>query len=274
MPLTPANFDFVRMLVRQRAAIVLAPDKAYLAETRLSSLAWQEGLSSVDHLLARLRSGPDDGLQRKVVEAMTTNETSFFRDLHPFEALRQTVLPELVQRRPAAVGLHLWSAACASGQEPYSLAMLVHEHFPTLAAGRLRIIASDLSTEMLDRARQGVYSQMEVNRGLPARLLVKYFQKHGQDWQIKDDVRRLVEFRPINLVGAWPALPALDVVLLRNVLIYFDVATKKQILGKVRQLLRPDGCLILGGAETTINLDDAFERVTAGRSGYYRLRQG
>jgi chemotaxis protein methyltransferase CheR len=272
MSLTPANFDYVRTLVRQRAAIVLAQDKVYLAETRLAALAWQEGFSSVDHLLARLRSGPDDGLHRKVVEAMTTNETSFFRDFHPFEVLRQTVLPELMQRRPAGVALHVWSAACASGQEPYSLAMLVCEHFPALAAGRLRILASDLSTEMLDRARKGVYGQMEVNRGLPARLLVKYFQKQGSDWQIKDDVRRLIEFRQINLVGTWPALPALDVVLLRNVLIYFDVATKKQILGKVRQLLRPDGCLILGGAETTINLDDTFERVAVGRSGYYRLR--
>jgi chemotaxis protein methyltransferase CheR len=251
---------------------VLDGDKAYLAETRLGPLARCEGFPSVDDLLTRLRSSPDDGLHRKVVEAMTTNETSFFRDSHPFELLRQTVLPELVRRRAAGRDLSLWSAACSSGQEPYSVAMLVREHFPALAAGGLRIIASDLSTEMLDRARQGLYTQMEVNRGLPARLLVKYFDKQGPHWQIKDDLRRLVEFRPINLTNAWPPLPALDVILLRNVLIYFDVATKQRILAKVRQVLRPDGYLLLGGAETTINLDDAFERVQVDRSGYYRLR--
>jgi chemotaxis protein methyltransferase CheR len=207
-----------------------------------------------------------------VVELMTTNETWFFRDLRPFEVLRSSILPELLTRRSDERRLHIWSAACSSGQEPYTMAMIISEHFPQLASWNVRIIATDLSTEILDRARAGRYSQLEVNRGMPAALLVKYFRKVGNEWHISDAIRRQVEFRELNLVEAWLVLPLMDLVFLRNVLIYFDVETKKSIFGRVRRLLRPDGYLMLGGAETTLNIDDAFERTAFDRAGAYQLR--
>ncbi|HVS36712.1 MAG TPA: protein-glutamate O-methyltransferase CheR [Gemmataceae bacterium] len=272
MSLNAADLQYLCVLVRQRSAIVL-DGKAYLFEARLGSLARREGFSSLDALVTHLRAGAADGLHEKVVESMTINETSFFRDLHPFEHLRTEVLPELMRARAAERRLNIWCAACSTGQEPYSVAMLIREHFPALTGWAVRILAADLSPDSLERARQGRYSQMEINRGLPARLLVKYFQKHGAEWRIKDEVRRMVEFRRANLIDPWPALPPQDVILLRNVLIYFDEATKKAILGKVRRLLRPDGRLFLGAAETTFNLDDGFERVQAGRTACYRPAQ-
>jgi chemotaxis protein methyltransferase CheR len=222
-------------------------------------------------MVAWLGAKKFDGLQRKIVEAMTTNETSFFRDFHPFEALRKSILPELITKRASSRELNFWSAACSSGQEPYSLALLLQENFPSLTGWSVRIIATELSAEMLVRAREGRYSQLEVNRGLPASLLVKYFQQHGSDWQIREDVRRKVEFQFLNLADPWPLLPPMDVVLMRNVLIYFGLDTKKKILGRVRQLLKLDGFLFLGGAETTFNLDDTFERAQFDRTICYRV---
>jgi chemotaxis protein methyltransferase CheR len=271
--LSQADFDFVRALVQQRSAIVLESDKAYLVETRLLPLARREGLDSVRALVARLSVGPGNGLHEQVVEAMTTNETFFFRDASPFEGLRQAVLPDLVRRRAAERRLHIWSAACSSGQEPYSVAMLLREHRCVPEGWGVRILASDLSAAMLERAREGRYSQLEVSRGLPAALLAKYFERQGPEWQIKAELRRMVELSRVNLIEAWPAQPPLDVVLLRNVLIYFDVPTKKRILANVRRVLRPDGYLFLGGAETTLNLDDAYERAPLGGVSCYRLRQ-
>lgn len=273
MPLSSADFDYISTLVRKRSAIVLESEKSYLAESRLVNLARHEGFESVDALIAGMRANPVTGLTQKVVEAMTTNETSFFRDNQPFEMLREHILPELVQKRAVQRRLSIWCAACSTGQEPYTIAMLLHEHFGGLSGWSVDLLATDLSTAALEKAKQGRYTQLEVNRGLSARLLVKYFQRQGLDWQIADEIRRMVRFRPLNLIESWPSLPALDVIFLRNVLIYFDVATKKTILGKVRQLLRPDGYLFLGGAETTLNLDDRFERVNYQRAGCYRLRQ-
>ncbi len=272
MTLSQADFEYICALVHQRSALVLESEKAYLVETRLLTLARREGLDSTADFVARMRAAPNSELHQRVVEALANHETSFFRDLHPFEVLRQRILPEIVQRRAAEANVHIWSAACSSGQEPYSIAMLIREHFPALRNGKVRIIGSDLSAEILQRARQGRYCQLDVNRGLPARLLVKYFEQAGRDWQIKDEIRLMVEFRPLNLIESWPVLPAADIILLRNVLIYFDMATKKHILRKVRQVLRPDGYLFLGGAETTLNLDDAFERVPLDRCGCYRVR--
>jgi chemotaxis protein methyltransferase CheR len=273
LALTIADFDLVRTMVRQRSGIVLDEGKAYLLEARLSGLAVREGFASVERLLASFRTERSNGLETRVVEVMTTNETSFFRDIQPFEALRQVVLPDLLERRAREKRLSIWCAASSSGQEPYSLAMLLHEHFPNIVATwKMQIIASDLSTEVLDRARSGLYSQVEVNRGLPARLLVKFFEQRGLQWQLKDDIRRMVALKQLNLVESWPPLPPPDIVMLRNVLIYFDVEMKKTILGKIRRLLRPDGYLFLGGAETTMNLDDGFERVSFNRGGCYRLR--
>jgi chemotaxis protein methyltransferase CheR len=271
--LNSSDFDYIRNLVHSRSAIVLEPEKMYLIDARLTPVARQHGLNSLSEMIQHLRECPANALHQQVVEAMTTNETSFFRDLHPFETLRQTLLPELIAKRAAHKSLGIWSAACSSGQEPYTIAMLLREHSTPLTNWNVRLIATDLATKTLSRAREGMYNQSEVNRGLPAPLLVKYFQKQGQNWQIKEDIRRMVQFTELNLVGEWPSMPPLDIVFLRNVLIYFSTDTKKLILKKVRQVLRPDGYLFLGAAETTLNLDDAFERVQLGKTICYRLVQ-
>lgn len=273
MPLDVADFDHVRGLVRKHSAIVLEDEKAYLVESRLLNLARKEGIPTVQDLVRKLRANPNNGLHQKVIEAMTTNETSFFRDVHPFESLRKSVLPDLFQRRAADRKLSIWCGASSTGQEPYTIAIILREHFASYSGWDIKIIATDLSTEVLARCRQGCYSQLEVNRGLPAPLLLKYFQRQGTEWQLKEDVRRLVEFRQLNLLEVNFGLPPADIVFLRNVLIYFDVPTKKAILQKVRQVLRPDGYFFLGGAETTMHLDDAFERLSFDRSSCYRLRK-
>ena len=271
--ISPSDFNYIRDLVRRHSAIALEADKAYLVETRLAPLARLAGFASLQELIASLRTQtPAHPLYRQVVEAITTHETSFFRDLHPFDALRTTVLPELLAKR-RSLNLTIWCAACSSGQEPYSVAMLVREHFPTLVNHRVRIIATDLSGTILDRAREGLYSQIEVNRGLPAVLLTRYFDKQGLHWRIRSEIRRMVEFQQNNLAESWPPIPPLDVVFMRNVLIYFDVDTKKAILAKIRQVLKPDGYLFLGSSETTLNLDAAFEPISMGKSLCYQLRQ-
>lgn len=272
MPLSPMDVQFLSGLVRERSAIVLEPEKGYLLEARLAPLARAEGFGSIDAMVSHLRARPANGLPRKVVEAMTTNETSFFRDLHPFQALRTVVLPEVIRRRQAERRLTIWCAASSSGQEPYTVAMTVLEHFPQLAGWSVKILGTDLSGEMIARCRAGKYGQLEVNRGLPAPLLVKYFEKKGMEWQIKPEVQRLCEFRELNLIEAWGPLPPLDVVFLRNVLIYFDVDTKRRILHNVCGVLNPWGHLFLGGAETTLNLGDRFERVPVDKAGCYRLK--
>jgi chemotaxis protein methyltransferase CheR len=276
MPISAAEFEYVRTLIRERAGIALEPGKEYLVESRLDPLARQEGFPTLTHFIASLKSSPSSGgLHHKVVQAMTTNETSFFRDVRPFEVLKTLVLPELIANRSAQRALNFWCAASSTGQEPYSIALLMREAVPTLLpAWNFRFIASDISTEVLARAIQGRYSQLEINRGLPASLLVKYFQQEGNEWQIKSEVRRMVEFRELNLTEPWSILPPMDIVFMRNVLIYFSVETKKAILAKVRQLLKPGGFLFLGSSETTLNLDDGFEPVPADRTACYRLRAG
>ena len=269
--LTAGDFEFVRALVHEHAAIVLEPSKTYLVESRLAPLVRAIGADSIGDLVARLRTGHDaQQLRRRVVDAMTTNETSWYRDLSPFEALETTILPQLIAARQETRALNIWSAACSSGQEPYSVAMLLRERFPQLAGWNVRIIATDISAEMLGRAAAGTYSQLEVNRGLPSAYLVKYFTRAGADWQIRDDIRAMVEFRALNLAQPWGFMPPIDVLLLRNVLIYFDVATKREILARARGVLRPDGYLFLGTAETTLSIDDAFTRVTVGRTTVYQ----
>jgi len=273
MSLSAAEFDYIRRLVLEQSAIVLDGDKQYLAESRLLPLARRDGFDSLSSMVASLLARKVDGLHRHVVEAMTTNETSFFRDFHPFEALRKSILPQFMIQRASNRELNIWSAACSSGQEPYSIAMLLEEDFRGMAGWNVRLMASELSAEMLARAREGRYSQLEVNRGLPAKLLVKYFRQKGVDWQIAEELRNRVEFMAINLAGYWLPLPPMDIILMRNVLIYFGVETKKKILRKARQLLKRDGLLFLGGAETTFNLDDSFERVQFDRTICYRARK-
>ncbi|MFN8601182.1 MAG: protein-glutamate O-methyltransferase CheR [Candidatus Binatia bacterium] len=208
----------------------------------------------------------DDGLGRR-----TTNETLFFRDVHPFEALRVKLLPELLARRTTRE-LRIWSAACSSGQEPYTIAMLLRESFPQLATWKVEILATDLSPTMVAKARAGVYGKIEINRGLPLPLLTKYFEQEGPDYRISDELRSMVTFREQNLATQWPAMGPFDLVFLRNVLIYFDVETKKSILSRTLRLMRPDGYLLLGAAETTLNLEDRFERLPLDRAGCYRIR--
>lgn len=274
MTLSLPEFNYVCRLVLDQSAIVLEEDKGYLVESRLLPLARREGFTTINLLVQKLQAESFNGLHRQAVEAMTTNETSFFRDFHPFEALKKFVLPALIARRATERALSIWCAACSSGQEPYSLAMLIREHFPRLSGWRIHILATDLSTEILARAREGRYSQLEVNRGLPASLLIRYFQKQGCDWYLRDEIRTMVDYQILNLANAWPFLPPMDIVMIRNVLIYFGVETKKEIFAKVRRVLKPDGYFFLGAAETTFGIDDSFERVQLERSTCYQVRKG
>ncbi len=269
--LTSTDLDYLRDLILARSAIVLEPDKDYLIQARLDPVAKEAGFSSIEDLAQYLRTTPSGDLHQKVVEAMTTNETSFFRDIHPFEALKDHVLPTLLKHRAETRTLSMWCGASSSGQEPYTIAMILREHFPELLTWDVKFVATDISTQMLEKCREGRYSQLEVNRGLPAQLLIKYFDKKGMGWQVKEKLRNMIEFRQLNLAGTWPSLPKMDIVFLRNVLIYFDVEMKKDILRKIREVLQPDGYLFLGGAETTLNLDDHFQRVHLNGTSCYQL---
>jgi chemotaxis protein methyltransferase CheR len=269
--MTAQEFDVIRRLVQVRSAIVLEAGKEYLVETRLAPIVRQLNLGSIAELISRLRCQPVNGLDRQIVEAMVTTESSFFRDRHPFEDLRKAVIPDLMTRRRDERRLHIWCAACSTGQEPYSIALTIREHFPQLAGWRISLLASDLSRQVLERAREARFSQIEVNRGLPATLLVKYFEQHGTDWQLKPAIRSMVDFLEINLAQEWPVLPRMDLVFIRNVMIYFDVETKKAILSRLARVLRRDGYMLMGGAETTLNLHDSYRRVEQLKSGFYQL---
>jgi len=271
MAIAPNDFEFVRTLARDEAGIILEPGKEYLVESRLQPLARTEGIASLDELLSTIKVASRRDLRCKVIDALTTNETTFFRDIEPFEMLRTNVIPELMDLRKSERKLSIWYAASSTGQEPYSLSMMLREHFPQLLTWNIEQLATDLSPTVLARARQGKFSQLEINRGLPANYLVKYFERSGTEWQLKDSIRSMIKFDELNLIRPWPTMPTVDIVMMRNVLIYFDVETKKQILSRVRRILRPDGYLFLGGAETTMNLDDQFVRQQFNRSGCYRL---
>jgi chemotaxis protein methyltransferase CheR len=270
MTLSPTSFSYVAGLIRREASIILEQGKEYLVEGRLLPLARQAGVASVDEFVARLQQHQDSSATHRVVDALTTNETSWFRDREPFLAFTDTVLPELVTSRSGGRTLRMWSAACSSGQEPYSLAILLQESLP--ADYRFEILASDISSEMIRRAELGEFTQVEMNRGLPAHLLVRYFERVGTNWRISPALRRSITFQRLNLTGPLSVHGQFDVIFLRNVLIYFDVETKRAVLRNVSRLLRPDGWLFLGAAETTIGIDDSFERVAAGRASAYRLR--
>jgi chemotaxis protein methyltransferase CheR len=265
-----ADFDYVRKLVYEHSAIVLGDTKDYLVDARLAPLAHREGLGSVAELVRTLRRG-STRLRDEVIAAMATNETTFFRDVHPFEALADVVIPDVLSRNGGR-SLALWSGAASTGQEAYSMAMIVRERFPSLT--NVRILGTDLSDDVLDRARAGRFPQLEINRGLPARLLVKYFTRDGTAWQLSDLIRNAVTFRRMNLARPFEGVPTMDVIFMRNVLIYFDVPTKVEVLRRVAQVLRPGGYLFLGGAETTYGINDSFERVYSGKTVFYRLGQG
>jgi chemotaxis protein methyltransferase CheR len=273
MTLAATSFDWVRQLVHRESAIVLAPGKEYLVEARLLPIARQMGLPDVGQLVDSVRTRPTPESTRKIVEALTTNETSWFRDGDPFTALTSTVLPALLSARGPAERLQIWSAACSSGQEPYTIAMLLEDALPT-AATRVSITATDISREMVQRTRAGRFSQLEVNRGLPAPMLVRHFTRAGTEWEVSPALRRMVTASECNLAAPLPRMGPFDVVYLRNVLIYFDLPTKQAILRRVRALMRPDGWLFLGAAETTLGVDDSWERVVLGRSSAYRPLKG
>ncbi|NEM08010.1 CheR family methyltransferase [Geodermatophilus normandii] len=273
MTLTATRFDWVRQLVHRESAIVLAPGKEYLVEARLLPLARKMGLSDVDQYVDSVRSRPRPDDTRSIVEALTTNETSWFRDGDPFTTLTSTVLPSLLSARGPAERLQIWSAACSSGQEAYTVAMLLEDAMPS-ASARVSITATDISREMVERTRAGRFSQLEVNRGLPAPMLVRHFQRAGSEWEVAPNLRRMVTARECNLAAPLPRMGPFDVVYLRNVLIYFDLPTKQAILRRVRELMRPDGWLFLGAAETTLGVDDSWSRVVLGRSSAYRPLKG
>lgn len=272
MSISAQDFDYVRSLVCDQAGIVLENGKEYLVESRLVPLAKRHGYDSLDTLVVALRRA-DATLRRTVVEAMTTNETTFFRDIEPFEALRKHVVPQVMAARCESRELRIWYGASSTGQEPYSVVMMLLQHFPQLANWNVTHHATDINLDVLERARQGKYNQIEMNRGLPVTYLVKYFDKCGLEWQLKPTVRDKVRFEQMNLVKPWPTLPVFDIVMLRNVMIYFDIEAKKQILGKIRRHLKPDGYLFLGGAETTMGLDDSFQRMQFDRAGCYRTSE-
>jgi chemotaxis protein methyltransferase CheR len=270
MPVSAGDAAFVRELLQRRAAIQIDDTKEYLIEMRLEQLARDVGVEGIPDLVRQARAGTKN-LDTRIVEAMTTHETSFFRDLHPFNLLKKEVLPALLTAREKTRSLTIWSAACSSGQEAYSISMLILEAFPDLAKWPIRIIGTDISEQIVARAREGKFRQMDVNRGLPATLLVKYFDKVGAEWQIKPIVRSLVDFRPMNLLGAW-ALPRPDVVFMRNVLIYFDQVSKRNILVKLRSMLPADGALFLGAAESATTIDEPWNRFYKDNAAYYRVR--
>lgn len=267
------DYEYIQHLIRERSGIVLDEDKQYLVDARLTPVLRQEKLSSIQDLVVQLRANPFNGLHQSVVEAMTTNETLFFRDAYPFEALKSKVFPDLLVARETKKQINIWCAACSSGQEPYSIAMLAKEFFGLHPGWSTRIIATDLSRDILARAKQARYSQLEVNRGLPATYMVKYFKKEGMEWQLNQEIRNMVEFREMNLTAPWPAMPTIEIIFLRNVLIYFDVEMKKSILAKARGLMSSDSYLFLGGAETTLYLDNRFEQLYYGKAPCCRLRK-
>jgi len=271
--ISPAQFAHLQKLLLDRTGTVLEPGKEYLVEARLFALAMGEGFGSVGAFLEGLQTEEGWGtLHQKAAEAMLNYETSFFRDLYPFEAMRDLLLPEVLAKREPSRTLNVWCSAVSSGQEVYSIAMMLLENFPRLAGWNVRLLASDVSESVLERARSGVFGQIEVNRGLPARLLVKYFGHTGTQWRIREQVRRMVEFQTINLAGPWPNLEPMDFIFLRNVLLYFGQNTRAEVLRKVRRSLRSDGYLFMGGGETGPTMDRSFEPVRVAKAMCYRPR--
>ncbi len=272
MHVAEPQFAFLCGLLKRRTGVCIDGTKHYLVTARLLPIVRQRRLPSIETLLDRVRSGDDPSLERDVLCAMMTHETSFFRDQAPFEALRR-VIAELAVSRTRERSLVIWSAACSTGQEPYSIAMVLHEHFRDLvAAWKIRILATDFSDVVLARAREGVFSGLEIARGVPPHLLQKYFRQLQGRWSVTHEIRQLVEFRQLNLNADWPAWPPCDIVFLRNVMLYFDPLTRTALVAKVRRVLRPDGALFLGGAETLIGVSDDWERVADGGSCHYRPR--
>ena len=264
------DFALFQTMLKERSGLVLSRDKAYLLESRLMPVARRWNLKGLDDLAGAVRIKRDEKLLKQVTEAMTTNESSFFRDNKPFDQFRDCVLPAMMTARQSSRRIRVWSAACSSGQEPYTLAMMLRDMAAKLTGWTIEILATDLSSEILDKARAGVYTQFEVQRGLPITLLVKYFHQAGDKWELSPDIRRMVNFREYNLLEDLTPLGKFDIVFCRNVLIYFDQPTKARVLQAISKLMPPDGVLYLGGAETVLGISDSF-RPMEGQRGIYRL---
>ncbi len=264
------DFELIAQILKDRSGLALKKEKAYLLESRLNPVARKWSFSGFDELVAAVRNSGDEALLVDVTEAMTTNESFFFRDQRPFDQFTEIVLPHLLKARATTRAIRIWSAACSSGQEPYTLAMLLKEHAAKLNGWRVEIVATDLSNEILDKAKEGLYTQFEVQRGLPIALLVKYFVQNGDRWQIDGSLQEMVKFKQFNLLDDFSQLGKFDVVFCRNVLIYFDSPTKAQVLDSIADLLPQDGFLYLGGAETVLGTTGRFQ-IMEGQRGIYSL---
>jgi chemotaxis protein methyltransferase CheR len=265
---TPPDYEYLRKFLKDRSGLDLSADKQYLIESRLLPLSRKAGLSGISELVQKMKGG-STSIAGQVVEAMTTNETFFFRDKIPFDHFRDSIMPEILQARAARKSIRIWCAAGSTGQEPYSLAMCLKEMSSALTGWRVEIIATDLSQEVLEKSKAGIYSQFEVQRGLPIQMLVKYFKQTGEFWQINPDIRAMVQHRQLNLLQDFSHLGVFDVIFCRNVLIYFDQETKINIFGRLAKMTEPDGFLVLGAAETVVGLTDVFKPFSE-RRGLYR----
>jgi len=268
----PDDYSFLCQILAEGSGLSLGPGKEYLIESRLQPVAQTVGVADVSGLVRELRLRRDRTIERSVCEAMTTNESLFFRDGAPFELLKQRVFPELARARQATRTLRIWSAAASTGQEAYSIAITRTLDAPTLIGYKVEIVGTDLSRAALERARAGVFTHFEVQRGLPIAVLVKCFKKVGDGWQANEDLRQQVAFRELNLLHDFGHLGTFDVIFCRNVLIYFDQPTKALVLGRLARALAPDGYLFLGGAETVLGISEAFERVEGEKTSVYRRR--
>ncbi|ABD89767.1 CheR family methyltransferase [Rhodopseudomonas palustris] len=266
--MSPADYDFLCKLLKDRSGLDLSADKRYLVESRLLPLARRHDLPGISELVQKIRAGAE-AITAEVVEAMTTNETFFFRDKLPFDHLREEIIPALLQARAGRRALRIWCAAGSTGQEPYSIAMVLKEMAAQLSGWRVEIVATDLNEAVLEKAKSGLYSQFEVQRGLPIQLLVKYFKQTGELWQLNPEIRAMVQHRKLNLLQDFSSLGSFDVVFCRNVLIYFDQDTKISIFNRIAKVLEADGYLALGAAETVVGLTDAF-KPHPDRRGIYR----
>ncbi len=266
--MTPLDYDFLRTCLKTRSGLVLSADKQYLVESRLLPVARKAGLANLGELVTALKLAQDAGLMTAVVEAMTTNESFFFRDKTPFEHFRLTIMPALLAARRPTRSIRIWCAAAATGQEPYSLAMCLKEIEAEIAGWRIELFATDLSGEVLEKARSGLYTQFEVQRWLPIQLLIKHFSQTGELWQIAPEIRAMVRYRQLNLLADFTQLGAFDLIFCRNVLIYFDQQTKTDVLNRLARIIAGDGYLVLGAAETVVGLTDRFKMVPDKRGLY------
>ena len=264
----PADYEYLRKLLKERSGLMLSADKQYLVESRLLPVAHRAGMADLTELVAKLKSAREQPLVTEVAEAMTTNESFFFRDKLPFEHFRNVIMPALLAARPLRRPIRIWCAAAATGQEPYSLAMSLKEMGDKVTGREIEIVATEFSTQVLEKAKTGLFSQFEVQRGLPIRLLIKYFAQLGDTWQINPDVRAMVQFRAFNLLHDFAPLGRFDLVFCRNVLIYFDHETKTQVLDRVARITEPDGYLVLGAAETVVGLTESFRPLPEHRGLY------